>query len=316
MNETELLAIKTTHLTYTFPQTDKVGLADINLDIPWGTSNLLIGPNGAGKSTLLKILAGKTLTKAGSVFVNGSDPFRASNGNNGLIHTTYLGTEWASNPIVRRDIPVVVLLASIGGNDYPERRDLLVKLLDIDITWRMNNVSDGERRRVQLAMGLLQPWKLLLLDEVTVDLDVLVRNELLKYLKSECVTRGCCVIYATHIFDGLGNWPDKIIHISGGGKLDDVQLHDIDFSGASTVSQSLTVTDNNNKRTMQLTAVPSLHPLALYWLTEDILSRGLDREQGEKNRPSWDELKERMEGLFYDGDSSRVTEYFKKTRKT
>lgn len=60
----------------------------------------------------------------------------------------------------------------------------------------------GQRRRVQLVMGLLQPWELLLLDEVTVDLDVLVRADFLAYLKEETETRGATIVYATHIFDG------------------------------------------------------------------------------------------------------------------
>jgi CCR4-NOT complex subunit CAF16 len=46
----------------------------------------------------------------------------------------------------------------------------------------MHQVSDGQRRRVQIVLGLLQPWDVLLLDEVTVDLDVVVRANLLNFL--------------------------------------------------------------------------------------------------------------------------------------
>lgn len=56
---------------------------------------------------------------------------------------TYLDSEWALNPIVHRDVPVSDLLASIGGNAFPERRKLLVDLLDIDECWHMHTVSDG-----------------------------------------------------------------------------------------------------------------------------------------------------------------------------
>ena len=58
----------------------------------------------------------------------------------------------------------------------------------------------GERRRVQLAMGLMRPWSVLLLDEVTVDLDVLVRSELLDFLRQETISRECTIVYCTHIF--------------------------------------------------------------------------------------------------------------------
>ena len=54
-----------------------------------------------------------------------------------------MDSEWALNPIVRRDVPVSELLSSIGGDAFPDRRRLLVDLLDIDENWHMHAVSDG-----------------------------------------------------------------------------------------------------------------------------------------------------------------------------
>ena len=54
-----------------------------------------------------------------------------------------MDSEWALNPVVRRDVAVSELLASLGGNVFPERRKLLVDLLDIDENWHMHAVSDG-----------------------------------------------------------------------------------------------------------------------------------------------------------------------------
>ncbi|PIS57770.1 hypothetical protein CJI97_000820 [Candidozyma auris] len=112
---TQTLAVETTNLTYVF-NNKKCGLEDINLQIPWGTTNLLVGPNGAGKSTLLKILAGKTLQHNSDI-------------NN---YISYLGTEWANNEVVKRDIPVKLLISSIGGEAYRERRDELIQIMDLD----------------------------------------------------------------------------------------------------------------------------------------------------------------------------------------
>ncbi|KAF5781773.1 putative ATPase, AAA-type, core, P-loop containing nucleoside triphosphate hydrolase [Helianthus annuus] len=67
------------------------------------------------------------------------------------------------------------------------------------MSWRMHKVSDGQRRRVQICMGLLKEFKVLLLDEITVDLDVLARADLLTFLKKKCEERGATIIYATHI---------------------------------------------------------------------------------------------------------------------
>ena len=48
-----------------------------------------------------------------------------------------------------------------------QRRDELVELLEIDLNWRMHQVSDGQRKRVQIMLALLKPFKLLLIDENT-----------------------------------------------------------------------------------------------------------------------------------------------------
>ena len=135
-------------------------------------------------------MAGKRLLPVGtSVRVKGKDVFRST-----IPYLTFLSTEWASNPFVRSDIKVSVFLDSVGGYRHAERRDRLLDLLDVDLDWHMHEISDGERRRVQLVMGLMPPLDILLLDEVTVDLDVLVRDELLAFLKEESETRGATII--------------------------------------------------------------------------------------------------------------------------
>lgn len=207
--------IETRDLTYTFPDYS-TGVSHISLSLPAGSRTLLVGANGAGKTTLLRLLAGKRLAPSGSVFVNGVDPF-----SHGLEGVTYLGLEWVLNPIVRRDIGVDELLASVGGNAYPARRDELVSVLDIDTSWRMHAVSDGERRRVQLAMGLVRPWRVLLLDEITVDLDVWTRAQFLGWLRRECERHPDraaglpppTIVYATHILDHLAGWPTHLVHM-------------------------------------------------------------------------------------------------------
>lgn len=75
---------------------------------------------------------------------------------------------------LQADIPVYGMMEKLQA-EYPERRDQLIKLLGIDLQWRMHQVSDGQRRRVQIFLGLIRPFKILLLDEVTVSLDVVVR---------------------------------------------------------------------------------------------------------------------------------------------
>merc|ERR1712000_67201 len=229
----------------------------ITLDLPAGSRTLLIGANGAGKTTLLRLLSGKRLAPAEAIRIGGVDPFSA-----GLEGVTYLGLEWVLNPIVRTDIAVPILLDSVGGTFYPERRDELVRILDIDLRWRMHAVSDGERRRVQLAMGLIRPWRILLLDEVTVDLDLLSRSNFLGFLKKETETRKCTIVYATHILDNLAAWPTHLVHMS----LGEVK----GWGGIETFKLDGRGTDTGNSR---------LGELVLTWLKDDLRERG-PRNQG------------------------------------
>jgi CCR4-NOT complex subunit CAF16 len=92
----------------------------------------------------------------------------------------------------------------------------LVTLLDMDLEWRLHQVSDGQRRRAQLLLKLLRPSQLLLMDEVTTDLDVVSRQALLQFLREECDERGATVIYSTHILDGLDDWPSHVLHLING----------------------------------------------------------------------------------------------------
>ncbi|KAK6459139.1 ATP-binding cassette transporter activity protein [Scheffersomyces xylosifermentans] len=309
------LAIETKELTYKFAGTSKIGLENISLQIPWGSTNLIIGPNGAGKSTLLRILAGKTLIRKGKLKIGGFDPFEFSMTRNEQHNSdinnyiTYLGTEWAANSVVKRDIPVNLLISSIGGESYSERRDLLLDILDIDPEWSMMRISDGERRRVQIAMGLVKPWRLLLLDEVTIDLDVIVRSRLLNFLRKECVERRCCVVYATHIFDGLGkDWCDRIIHLDAGIKVDDVDMKNVKFvndtEGKVQVDES----------SVKIPLAQSLHPLALHWLYHDLEERGTRAEEKIRMQKRHNDWNNSRDGKYFDADEHKLAAYFKATR--
>ncbi|KAI1075281.1 P-loop containing nucleoside triphosphate hydrolase protein [Whalleya microplaca] len=238
-------------LTYTFPDY-RTGISNVSLSVPARSRTLLIGANGAGKTTLLRLLAGKRLAPGGSISVSGVDPFK-----DGLEGVTYLGLEWVLNPIVRTDIGVSELLRSVGGDAYPARRDELTAVLDIDVAWRMHAVSDGERRRVQLAMGLVRPWTVLLLDEITVDLDVLSRAEFLAWLKRETEIRECTIVYATHVLDNLAGWPTHLVHMHLGTVKE--------WGPAEQFLGELTSKSSGNSR---------LGELVLGWLRTDLRERG------------------------------------------
>ncbi|XP_042451184.1 ABC transporter I family member 19-like [Zingiber officinale] len=206
--------------------------ARFNLNVSPGSRCLLIGANGSGKTTLLKILAGKHM-------VGGRDVVRVLNAS--AFHDTqlvcsgdlsYLGGSWSKTVGSAGEIPLQGdfsaehMIFGVEGVD-PVRREKLIDLLDIDLQWRMHKVSDGQRRRVQICMGLLYPYKVLLLDEVTVDLDVVTRMDLLDFFKEECELRGVIIVYATHIFDGLESWATHLAYIQDGELLRSGKMSDI-----------------------------------------------------------------------------------------
>merc|ERR1711988_1221765 len=193
-------------------------LQGVNLNLPQGTRCLLLGSNGAGKTTLLNIAGGKHMHGIENVQVMGQPSFH--NTHPGI---TLLTGNWSravsfagTNVAYQADVTVRRMLETHGEYDKA-RLTKLLEVLDVNLSWRMHMVSDGQRRRVQILMGLLKPFEVLLLDEVTVDLDVVSRADLLEYLKEETETRGATILYATHIFDGLDQWATHLCHIQTGG---------------------------------------------------------------------------------------------------
>ncbi|CAN6858251.1 unnamed protein product [Brassica oleracea] len=214
-------AIRVSGMQFSYDVQDPI-FFDFSLHLPAGSRCLLVGANGSGKTTLLKILAGKHM-------VGGKNIVQVLN--RSAFHDTdlvcsgdlsYLGGSWSKTAGSAGEIPLQgdfsaehMIFGAVEGID-PVRREKLIDLLDINLKWRMHKVSDGQRRRVQICMGLLHPFKVLLLDEVTVDLDVVARMDLLEFFKEECEQRGATIVYATHIFDGLETWASHLAYIHGG----------------------------------------------------------------------------------------------------
>jgi len=230
-------AIEVDGLSFSYDQTDPNPiLNELDLSLETGSRALILGANGSGKSTLLRILAGRHLCKPdGCVRVLGLNAFRDTKLN---FHRAYLDCAWGMTSVafassgvpLMADIPVHAFMEKLQKS-YPERRDELVEMLQINPNWRMNELSDGQRRRVQILVGLIRPFKVLLLDEITTSLDVCVRQDLLKWLVKESDERGATIIYATHIFDGLDEWATHLFYLTNKGtcgwqgKPDDLEVY-------------------------------------------------------------------------------------------
>lgn len=179
-----------------------------------GSRTLLLGCNGSGKSTLLNMMGGKQ-------FFNNADGALTILGRvcyddmllNGLV--AYCGDWWTKPPggemHVFEMLPDCAKASSASAATLSTRGALLVKLLDIDLSWDVRHISAGEQKRVQLLLHMYADKPLVILDEATADLDVDQRHELLKFLYLESALRGVTVIYTTHIFEGLHGWASDCI---------------------------------------------------------------------------------------------------------
>eukprot|EP00249_Psilotum_nudum_P012434 c23782_g1_i3 orf=135-1181(+) len=245
MEDCRPVTVEVKQLNFTYPGIDgypapgaKPLIQDFSITLRAGDRCLLVGVNGAGKSTVLRIIGGQHMVEPGAVRVLGKPVFHdttlTSSG-----ELSYLGGEWKRDVAfagfdvpLQMDVSAEKMIFGVQGINA-ERRSRLIRILDIDLSWRLHKVSDGQRRRVQICMGLLQPFKVLLLDEITVDLDVLARADLLSFLRSESEERGATIIYATHIFDGLDSWPSHIVLVDLLVTIDSLQWNMLQQVGPS-----------------------------------------------------------------------------------
>ena len=216
-------------LTYSYNDNKRPIIDSVDLDIDPGQLILLIGANGSGKSTLLRCISGMLLPSYDNLIIKGhccDRGFAWTDQHNGLA---YLGGQWMrTNGFTGvqpyfQDIAAGEMLAQ-WQDEFQERRDELVKVLDIDLRWRMNQVSDGQRQKVRIMLKLLRPFDLCVIDEFTSLLDLRSRRNFLRYLKKESTERGASTIYASHILDNVGEWATHIMFMGEVPKrLDEVE---------------------------------------------------------------------------------------------
>ncbi len=196
------------NLDFRYRAEQPLALVGVHLELFRGQRCLVVGANGAGKSTLLKVLAGRHMVAEDRVRILDRPAFHDTS----LVRdVSYVGGRFEFNV----DMAVGEILTRRPAVD-PRRRQQLIDILEVQDDWHMHWVSDGQRRRVHLLLSLEQHRQVLLLDEVTTDLDVVVRANLLSFLRAECEEQGTAILYATHIFDGLEDWATDIALLERG----------------------------------------------------------------------------------------------------
>lgn len=202
------------------PQHDeKIAVDNISFHVEQGECLAFIGPNGAGKSTTIKIITGILHTTSGAVSVLGFDPIKDR-----MDLTLHIGTVFGQKSQLWYHLPpldtfqLLSHIYEIKPADFKDRLDFLVKKFEIDhiIKTPVRKLSLGERMRCELVSSLLHRPKVLFLDEPTIGLDVIAKQQmrdLLEYLNKQ---EGVTIFLTSHDVGDIERLAHRTIIINHG----------------------------------------------------------------------------------------------------
>ncbi len=196
-------------------------LDGVDFEVRRGEVLCLLGPNGAGKTTTIEILEGFRIRSGGEVEVLGEDP--ATAGEAWRARTGVVLQSWRDHP---RWTPRA-LLTQLGGFYAPyatagvERPWPVEELLDLvgltEIADRkIGTFSGGQRRRLDVAMGIVGRPELLFLDEPTAGFDPQARREFHELVHRLADIDGTSILLTTHDLDEADKLADRVVVLAGG----------------------------------------------------------------------------------------------------
>ncbi|WP_022882067.1 ABC transporter ATP-binding protein [Gryllotalpicola ginsengisoli] len=192
----------------------------IDFDIGHGEVFALLGPNGAGKSSTIEILEGYHRRTAGDVEVLGADPQRL-HGRALLAWKARIGIVLQSAS--EQNVLTVRQMLRQFASFYPHPRPVDEVIDAVGLTQKANaridRLSGGQRRRVDVALGIVGRPELLFLDEPTTGFDPSARREfwgLIRRLRDE----GTSILLTTHYLDEAAQLADRVGIIAAGRLVD------------------------------------------------------------------------------------------------
>jgi len=176
-----------------------------------------LGPNGAGKSTTIKLLTTLISPSQGSLSIFGVDAVKNPLQVRHKIGVVLQQPSYEPTLSVEKALDKYGMMWNVPRTERKKRMEQLLKDFDlVEIRKKRNeDLSIGQRRRVQVAREFMHDMELLFLDEPTVGLDPSARRKLLDYLKNKVKT-GLTIFYTTHILTEAEYLCDKIAIIDEG----------------------------------------------------------------------------------------------------
>lgn len=210
--------------------TVKTAVNDISFNIADGEVVGYIGANGAGKSTTIKMMTGILTPTSGSVLVNGVVPYE-----NRQQNAKHIGVVFGQKTQLWWDLPLSETFSllkdiyDVGEDEYKERMEFLNKTLGLEdfMLSPVRTLSLGQRMRADLAAAFLHNPKIIYLDEPTIGLDVVVKENVRKAIKEINEQFGTTIILTTHDLNDIEELCNRIIIIDAGSILYDGSLAQI-----------------------------------------------------------------------------------------
>ncbi len=188
------------HLTYSYGQ--RTALCDLSLQVQSGEIFGFLGPNGSGKTTLFRILSTLIPAPQKTVRMFGLDPSDSLNEIRRHIGVVFQSPSLDRQLTAAENLRHHGHLYGLAGADLQNRIDDALARLDLldRAHERVDSFSGGMRRRVELAKGLLNRPRLLLLDEPSTGLDPGARIDLWQALH-DANAAGVTILLTTHLMD-------------------------------------------------------------------------------------------------------------------
>jgi ABC-2 type transport system ATP-binding protein len=204
-------------LTFRYPGATVPALDTLTLSVREGSLFGLLGPNGSGKTTLISILAGVLPSRSGSATIGGHDLA------GGRAHVQSLCAlvpqEYAFYPTltVAENLQFFAEVQPIAHGERHARIEEALAIAGLGNAGaeRAERLSGGMKRRLNLAIGLLNRPRVLLLDEPTVGIDPQSRHFILESIKG-INARGTTVVYTSHYMEEVESLCDDIGILDGG----------------------------------------------------------------------------------------------------
>jgi ABC-2 type transport system ATP-binding protein len=189
----------------------------ISFDVKYGRVFGFLGPNGAGKTTTINVLTTLIRPTSGNVQIFGKEIMKHAKEIKGRIGVVLQEPSFEGNVTVEKSLDLYGLMWGVPGERRRDKARELLEQFDLVEVQSMKNdeLSIGQRRRVQVAREFMHNMDLLFLDEPTVGLDPAARRMLLDYIKRH-VNGGLTVFFTTHIMDEVEYLCDDIAIINKG----------------------------------------------------------------------------------------------------